>query len=208
MSGGATWTPATAQTITVTTEQNVPQDVYNFFFGGSLLKQLAQPSIVALGQYMCWNKVENATQYSFSVTQGSNTYDFGTIYDIHNFVEAKAANYNFNNKTISLTEGTYNFKAPFSGNTVRIMFTNGCYFEIFCGAGITLSYYEAYAGNASTIANGSFDTPISFTFRDGSSDTGEPYVEKFLLGQGTSPSSFAEITPEEFKAGITLNFDL
>ena len=208
MSGGATWTPATAQTITVTTEQNVPQDVYDFFFGGSLLKQLSQPVITACGQVMLWNKVENATQYSFSVTQGSNTYDFGTIYDIHNFVEAKAANYNFNNKTISLTEGTYNFKAPFSGNTVRIMFTNGCYFEIFCGAGITLSYYEAYAGMASTIANGSFNTPISFTFRDGSSDTGEPYVEKFLLGQGTSPSSFAEITPEEFKAGITLNFDL
>lgn len=208
MSGGATWTPATAQTITVTTEQNVPQDVYNFFFGGNLLKQLSQPVIAACGQAMFWNKVENATQYSFSVTQGSNTYDFGTIYDIHNFVEAKAANYNFNNKTISLTKGTYNFKAPFSGNTVRIMFTNGCYFEIFCGAGITLSYYEAYAGYASMITNSSFDTPISFTFRDGSRDTGEPYVEKFLLGQGTSPSSFTEITPEEFKAGITLNFDL
>ena len=208
MSGGATWTPATAQTITVTTEQNVPQDVYNFFFGGNLLKQLSQPVIAACGQVMFWNKVENATQYSFSVTQGSNTYDFGTIYDIHNFVEAKAANYNFNNKTISLTKGTYNFKAPFSGNTVRIMFTNGCYFEIFCGAGITLSYYEAYAGYASMITNSSFDTPISFTFRDGSRDTGEPYVEKFLLGQGTSPSSFTEITPEEFKAGITLNFDL
>lgn len=208
MSGGATWTPATAQTITVTTEQNVPQDVYNFFFGGNLLKQLSQPVIAACGQVMFWNKVENATQYSFSVTQGSNTYDFGTIYDIHNFVEAKAANYNFNNKTISLTKGTYNFKAPFSGNTVRIMFTNSSYFEIFCGAGITLSHYEAYAGYASMITNSSFDTPISFRFRDGSRDTGEPYVEKFLLGQGTSPSSFTEITPEEFKAGITLNFDL
>lgn len=208
MSGGATWTPATAQTITVTTEQNVPQDVYNFFFGGNLLKQLSQPVIVACGRFMLWNRVENATQCSFSVTQGSRTFDFGTVYDIHNFVAAKAANYNFNGKTISLTEGTYNFKAPFAGNTVRIMFTNGCYFEIFCGAGITLSYYEAYAGTSSMLANSSFDTPISFTFRNGSSDTGEPYVEKFLLGQGTSPSSFAEITPEEFKAGITLNFDL
>lgn len=208
MSGGATWTPATAQTITVTTEQNVPQDVYDFFFGGSLLKQLAQPVIAACERIMLWNRVENATQYSFSVKQFSNTYDFGTVYDIHNFVEAKAANYNFNNKTISLTEGTYNFKAPFAGNTVRIMFTNGCYFEIFCGAGITLSYYEAYVDSSSTIANSSFDTPISFTFRDGSGDTGKPYVAKFLLGQGTSPSSFTEITPEEFKAGITLNFDL
>ena len=204
MSGGATWTPATAQTITVTTEQNVPQDVYNFFFGGSLLKQLAQPVIAACERFMFWNRVENATQYSFSVTQGSNTYDFGTIYDIHNFVEAKAANYNFNNKKISLTEGDYNHKAPFSGNTVRIMFTNGCYFEIFCGAGITLSYYDSDTSMPSTIANSSFNTPISFTF----GDTGELYVEKFLLGQDTSPSSFAEITPEEFKAGITLNFDL
>lgn len=205
---GATWTPATAQTITVTTEQEVPQTAYDFFFGGSLLKQLSKPSIIALGKYMCWDKVENATQYSFSVTQGSNTYDFGTIYDIHNFVEAKAANYNFNNKTITLTEGKYDYNnSDFAGSTARIMFTNGCYFEILCGAGIVLKYYESYMGTEDTISNGAFDTPISFSFRDGTSDTGEPYVDKFLLAQSGS-STYTEITPEEFKAGITLNFDL
>lgn len=205
---GAGWSPSSAKTIVVSSAQEVPQTAYDFFFGGSLLKQLSKPSIIALGKYMCWDKVENATQYSFSVTQGSNTYDFGTIYDIHNFVEAKAANYNFNNKTITLTEGKYDYNnSDFAGSTARIMFTNGCYFEIQCAAGIVLKYYESYAGYETTISNGAFDTPITFSFRDGTSDTGEPYVEKFLLAQSGS-SSYEEITPEAFKAGITLNFDL
>lgn len=205
---GATWNPSSAQTIVVSSAQEVPQAAYDFFFGGSLLKQLSKPSIIALGKYMCWDKVENATQYSFSVAQGSNTYDFGTIYDIHNFVEAKAANYNFNNKTITFTEGKYDYNnSDFAGSTARIMFTNGCYFEIQCAAGIVLKYYESYAGTEDTISNGAFDTPISFSFRDGTSDTGEPYVEKFLLAKNGS-STYEEITPEAFKAGITLNFDL
>lgn len=211
VTNGSTWSPSTARTIIVETDQYISQTAYDLFFGSSGLKlKLSTPAVKNYDYVAVWDKVDNATEYYIQEQNGSGspTYPFGTIYDIHNFVEAKAANYNFNNKTISLTKGTYNFKAPFSSNTVRIMFTNHCYFEIFCGAGITLSYYEAYAGYASTIANGSFDTPISFTFRDGSRDTGEPYVEKFLLGQGTSPSSFTEITPEEFKAGITLNFDL
>ena len=211
VANGSQWSPSTARTIIVETDQYISQTAYNLFFGSSGLKlKLSTPAVKNYDYVAVWNKVNNATEYYVQEQNGSGspTYSFGTIYDIHNFVEAKAANYNFNDKTISLTEGTYNFKAPFSGNTVRIMFTNGCYFEIFCGAGITLSYYEAYAGSTSTIANGSFNTPISFKFRNGSSDTGEPYVEKFLLGQGSSPSSFTEITPEEFKAGITLNFDL
>lgn len=205
---GATWNPSSAKTIVVSSAQEVPQAAYDFFFGGSLLKQLSKPSIIALGKYMCWDKVENATQYSFSVTQSSNTYDFGTIYDIHNFVEAKSANYNFNNKTITFTKGDYDYNnSVFAGSTVRIMFTNGCYFEIMCGAGIVLKYYESYAGSEDTISNSAFDTPISFSFRDGSSDTGEPYVDKFLIAQSGS-STYTEITPEEFKAGITLNFNL
>ena len=205
---GAGWNPSSAKTIVVSTGQEVPQTAYDFFFGGSLLKQLSKPSIIALGKYMCWDKVENATQYSFSVTQSSNTYDFGTIYDIHNFVEAKAANYNFNGKTITLTEGKYDYNnSDFAGSTARIMFTNGCYFEIQCAAGIVLKYYESYMGTEDTISNGAFDTPITFSFRDGTSDTGEPYVEKFLLAKNGS-STYEEITPEAFKAGITLNFDL
>lgn len=211
VTNGSTWSPSTARTIIVETDQYISQTAYDLFFGSSGLKlKLSTPAVKNYDYVAVWDKVDNATEYYIQERNagGSITYSFGTIYDIHDFVEAKAANYNFNDKTISLTKGDYNYKAPFSGNTVRIMFTNGCYFEIFCGAGITLSYYEAYAGRASTIANGSFNTPISFKFRNGSSDTGEPYVEKFLLGQGSSPSSFTEITPEEFKAGITLNFDL
>ena len=85
------------------------------------------------------------------------------------------------------------------------MFTNGCYFEIQCGAGIVLKYYSNGGMSQTTISNGAFDTPISFSF--GTSDTGEAYVEKFLLAQSGS-STYTEITPEAFKAGITLNFDL
>ena len=170
--------------------------------------KLSTPAVKAYQYVMVWDKVANATEYDISVSNSGSTYSFGSVSDIHDFAAAKAANYNFNNKTITLTEGIYDYNnSDFAGSTARIMFTNGCYFEIQCAAGIVLKYYESYMGTEDTISNGAFDTPITFSFRDGTSDTGEPYVEKFLLAKNGS-STYEEITPEAFKAGITLNFDL
>ena len=205
---GAGWNPSSAKTIVVSTEQEVPQTAYDFFFANSLKLKLSTPAVKAYQYVMVWDKVANATEYDISVSNSGSTYSFGSVSDIHDFAAAKAANYNFNNKTITLTEGKYDYNnSDFAGSTARIMFTNGCYFEIQCGAGIVLKYYESYAGYETTISNGAFDTPITFSFRDGTSDTGEPYVEKFLLAKNGS-STYEEITPEAFKAGITLNFDL
>lgn len=205
---GAGWSPSSAKTIVVSSEQEVPQTAYDFFFANSLKLKLSTPAVKAYQYVMVWDKVANATEYDISVSNSGSTYSFGSVSDIHDFAAAKAANYNFNNKTITLTEGIYDYNnSDFAGSTARIMFTNGCYFEIQCAAGIVLKYYESYMGTEDTISNGAFDTPITFSFRDGTSDTGEPYVEKFLLAKNGS-STYEEITPEAFKAGITLNFDL
>lgn len=203
---GAGWSPSSAKTIVVSSAQEVPQAAYDFFFANSLKLKLSAPTVKAYDYVMVWDKVVNASQYDISVRNARGTYTFGSVYDIHDFSAAKAANYNFNNKTITFTKGGYDYNnSVFAGSTARIMFTNGCYFEILCGAGIVLKYYSNGGMSQTTISNGAFDTPISFSF--GASDTGEAYVEKFLLAQRGS-STYEEITPEAFKAGITLNFDL
>lgn len=178
MSGGATWEPETARIITISSDQYIPQTAYDFFFTNSLKKQLSTPTVNAYNYEITWSKSTGATEYEIYV-DGTK---FGSVYDIHDFLAATKAGFNFDNTTLTFTRMDYNYSASpsISGKNYKFVLSSGAYWKVTCGAGAYVYYNSGEMmssdvtmniGTAFAVSNGGTITSVLVSTNNGSSWT-------------------------------------
>lgn len=195
MSGGATWEPETARIITVSSDQYIPQTAYDFFFANSLKKQLSTPTVNAYNYEITWSKSTGATEYEIYV-DGTK---FGSVYDIHDFLAATKAGFNFDNTTLTFTRMDYNYSASpsISGKNYKFVLSSGAYWKVDCGAGARV-YYNSGGMMSSDVT---MNIGTAFAVSDGGTITS-------VLVSTNNGSSWTELTDLTELSNVYVEFDI
>lgn len=195
MSGGATWEPETARIITISSDQYIPQTAYDFFFANSLKKQLSTPTVNAYNYEITWSKSTGATEYEIYV-DGTK---FGSVYDIHDFLAATKAGFNFDNTTLTFTRMEYNYSASpsISGKNYKFVLSSGAYWKVDCGAGAHV-YYNSGGMMSSDVT---MNIGTAFAVSDGGTITS-------VLVSTNNGSSWTELTDLTELSNVYVEFDI
>lgn len=195
MTGGTTWELETARIITVSSDQYIPQTAYDFFFANSLKKQLSTPTVNAYNYEITWSKSTGATEYEIYV-DGTK---FGSVYDIHDFLAATKAGFNFDNTTLTFTRMEYNYSASpsISGKNYKFVLSSGAYWKVNCSAGAHV-YYNSGGMMSSDVT---MNIGTAFAVSDGGTITS-------VLVSTNNGSSWTELTDLTELSNVYVEFDI
>lgn len=137
-------------------------------------------------------------------TEGNETYTIGIAVPsqpVTNFAIAYNQGFNFNGKTITFTRADYS-----GAGNYKITFATEHYIRINVGGGMGVWIYDPYVMSETNIVSGYFESPVTYTFRDGQYDVGtDCFVTGFYHDENYG-ENYSEITAEQFVEQITLTF--
>ncbi len=137
--------------------------------------------------------------------EGNEIYTVGIVAPPpSNFATAYNENFNFNGKTITFTAADYSGND--SDGNYKITFANGYYIRINAGGGMGVWIYDPYSQGETNIIAGYFESPVTYTFRDGQYDVGADCTVTGFYRDSNYGDSYSEITAEQFAERITLTF--